>query len=641
MSIKKFLPTPRWALRGNVRWAWWCWEPIDHFRRCSTSYVLSDSEWMNEWYEHIHSEDTVKRMSELGINIAVTHFFKGMGKEFEKNEMQRTKELTKHCHNHGIRVIGYTQLGSLYYETFLSENKECKNWTRLDPHGNPMFWCGQYFRLVPCINNIEWINYVKEIIKYGILDIKLDGFHFDNTYGSDCHCPICKNLFKKYLKSKYKTEIREKFGICDFENIEIPNLSSKSVEWREIHQGILQEWILFRAHRLTEVYKELNSYIKTMNRNAVMLGNYSAFCRGAGWCPKNGESLPELFATHDYTFAENENAPGVDANNIVTHQIKAFKLARAGDILVFSTSAVRDKINWKPETIALDLSEAAAFGSIPGSTWALRPNYIEGETFAIDSLELSEILKRYMLFFKKHRELYANAKENPDIAILHCEKSLAFDSFNAWKSRFGMEEILIANHIPYRIIFDQNFTELSNTKLLIISDSKCIPDALCKKVILFVTKGGKLLLTGQSGAFTEHFGQRFNNAFSKMLEHPNVIFLPHSPEKVDMKTSEQRNVPLPLSAGEIINAVRHLYKPSFSIETTNSVAVELTNLPDKRTVLHVINYAAKNQGNVNVKIKFETDIKVLKMLSPDRNEKIFNEVRQINFDVRVYSVLCW
>jgi hypothetical protein len=106
--MNKILPTPQWALPGNARWAWWCWEPIDHYRRSGLQYAPNGSEWLEDWYQMIHDKNTVKMMADLGVNIAVTHYFKGMGIDFEKPEMERTAKLAEICHKYGIRVIGYT-----------------------------------------------------------------------------------------------------------------------------------------------------------------------------------------------------------------------------------------------------------------------------------------------------------------------------------------------------------------------------------------------------------------------------------------------------------------------------------------------------------------------------------------------------
>lgn len=637
--LKKMIPTPHWAQRGNIRWAWWCWEPIDHYQRTGINLAQSSSEWLLKWYDRIHSEETVKMMAEMGINLAVTHFFKGMGKKFEEPEMERTKKLVQLCHKHGIYVIGYTQLGSIYNEIFPQEKKNVKNWVCRDKEGRLQSYFDNYWRWIPCIYSKEWIEYVKGMIYYGTEKIKLDGFHFDNTSSRPCYCNECKKRFSLYLQEKYATDIRERFGIASFDNINIPHSYSNSNQHipEVIHEPLRQEWIFFRSERLIAVYADLNSYIKSLNPEAVMLGNYSCWCHGVGWSDDRGIWIPDIFATHDYVFAENENVPGVDEDGIITHQIKALKMARAGNLPVFSTTGVRNKDNWDTDAFAIDIAEAAAFGGVPGSTWALRP--VHGK-FAIDNPEYAHLLKKYMHFLKTHSDLYCDATEDADVAILHCEHSFAWDAMECWESRVGMEEILIAYHIPYRIIFDKDINLTEDINLLIIPDIKCISDELVKKIVEFVHCNGKVLITGESGWYKEDFGERECNAFKNIFDYESVIYLPEAPEKAAFKTKSQRKVPLPQGIDKIIKSIEKLYKPVFKIDAPKTTAIEITMLPDKCRVIHIINYANKGNRAVKITITCPESIKKASIYSPDVNDvKNIQILLPFTIDVQTYCIV--
>jgi len=613
--------------------------------------ALSGSEWLDNWYDRIHDEETVKMMADMGINVAVTHFFKGMGQRFEQPQMDRTKDLVEKCHKHGIRVIGYTQFGSIFYETFLSEKEEARDWACKDPDGRPLTWCSTYWRWEPCANSEGWLEYLKNIVAYGLKEVRLDGCHFDNSHFGPCYCERCKRLFREYLRSRYTDpgSIRRRFGIDNFDHVEFPvsplreahDASRVKVVCPEIHEPVHQEWMRFRAKRFAEVYSDLNRHIKALNPEVVMLGNYSRWCRGPGWVDANGSRLPDVFPCHDYVFVENENVAGVGENGIVTHQIKALKMARAGNIPAFSTTGVRDRSNWKAETLAIDLAEAAVFGSVPGTTWALRPCYKEGKRFGVDVPEYKDVLGKYMGFFEKHSDLYVDAEEHADAAVLHCANSLALDPINCWRSRFGIEEILRAGHVPYRIIFDRDFSASSVVPVLIVADNGCMPDDLCEAIMGFVERGGKLLVTGRSGEFTETFGERTESIFKGILKHKNVAYLPDAPEKADLKEESQREAPVPAGAGRIISALDTFYGRSVSTDAPATVALERTRLPDGRELLHLINYGYEREKTQKVMLKPRRSPSKAVVFSPDTDAEGELGVKDgaMSVELNIYSVV--
>ena len=42
-----------------------------------------------------HSEDTVRKMKKAGVNLVITHFYKGFGFEIEKEEMEETRRFAE------------------------------------------------------------------------------------------------------------------------------------------------------------------------------------------------------------------------------------------------------------------------------------------------------------------------------------------------------------------------------------------------------------------------------------------------------------------------------------------------------------------------------------------------------------------
>ena len=123
-----------------------------------------------------------------------------------------------------MKADTYVQWGSLMYETFFAEEPRAEHWIQRDEAGKPIMLCYGYqqsFRYQPCFANQEYIDYLKKVIHYAIVEVKTDFIHLDNfglnSEPDSCHCPQCVNGFRKFLRTKYTAELlRERLG---FENV--------------------------------------------------------------------------------------------------------------------------------------------------------------------------------------------------------------------------------------------------------------------------------------------------------------------------------------------------------------------------------------------------------------------------------------
>ena len=104
-------------------WSYWNHEPADHLRRMGYSRpsVFTVGEWLPQWYDRLHGEELISKVADCGVDTVYSHFFKGFGIKHEHAEMERTKEFAKIAHRHGVKVLGYCQFNSLYYEAMLDE----------------------------------------------------------------------------------------------------------------------------------------------------------------------------------------------------------------------------------------------------------------------------------------------------------------------------------------------------------------------------------------------------------------------------------------------------------------------------------------------------------------------------------------
>ena len=137
------------------------WEPMFHRTRGGNWRVNE-----KEFYDKEHSEETARQLAADGINFVTMHFYKGMGLEVEKPDMEDTKRFIKHCHKHGIKVGTYTQWGTFWNELFLKEHPDALDFCQRDQFGQPSFYSEigfSYHRYRVCATNKKFREFLKKV----------------------------------------------------------------------------------------------------------------------------------------------------------------------------------------------------------------------------------------------------------------------------------------------------------------------------------------------------------------------------------------------------------------------------------------------------------------------------------------------
>lgn len=491
-------------------WSWWGWEPIEHnIRFGGPSYTVDGgSWWAPKWYDRLHREELVQKMSGLGINLAVTHFFKGFGLKSERPQWERTGALVRLAHGHGVKVLGYCQLGSLYYETFLAEEPGAEAWALRTIDGSLKPYEGaQYYRWRPCINHPEFRAYIKRAVSIGLGEVGLDGFNFDNCSNPACYCDHCTALFRAWLGRRYREPL-PLFGINSFDHVRQPPAPAKA---DQVHDPLVRAWIRWRCEALAAFLGEVAGHARGLKADAILMANPSHPC-GASDTALRGV-WPVWLGRHlDLMIAENANEPEV-AGDLMVSQIRAHKNAAAVGYRAVPTTWAEGpgrlgaadasvRLAQTPSAIRLQIAEAAANGGIPGSNWATRP-LGGGDGMRIDRPEFAAALDQYLGFVRKHKDLIFSGRPLGDVAVLHAFPSLAFNGQHAMDQIAAAEEVLIRAGLQWGVVFDDNLDRLENFSVLILAGQTHLSDAACDAVRRFVHGGGAVVMLGENGRYDD------------------------------------------------------------------------------------------------------------------------------------------
>jgi len=617
------------ATNYAVYWAWWGWEPWEHNRRAggTTGAVDRSSHWLHPWYGRLHTEETVELMAKLGVNMAVTHFFKGFGLEHERAEQQRTARLVQLAHKHGIRVIGYCQFRSLYYETFMLEEPSAESWIQRDPLGQPIGWNKQYFRWIPCINSREFRAYTKRAVRVGLEEIRLDGFNFDNCISGPCYCPRCQTAFREWMIRRF-SEPRDLFGIGTLAGVRLP---PSPKETSRVTDPLTRAWLRWRCECLDDFAADITGYARSLRPDAILMAN-PGYPTGATsvtrsvWPAQVGQHLNMMIA-------ENSSSPEMLDDKIIS-QIRAYRhgiavgyrpvsTTWAGDVGREASTEASAALPQTPQMVKLQVAEAAANRGVPGANWALRP--LGGsDRMRIDLPELREALAQYLHFVRQHESLWLNAAPISDVAVLRSFPSGAFDPQESWDRTATAEEILIRGGFSWGAAFDEKLDVLKGSSVLVLAGQTHLAARTCEAIRAFAAAGGGVVILGDAARWDDN-GMLYEPSPLAELNGPRVIRMEVDTPKNDRRAGHTVCIALPKQWRAVAAAVEKMSDGRLTARLHGSTTVALSafRTQDDRLAVHLVNYAApKAAGPLRVELgRAWCDRRSARLLTPEGDDR--------------------
>ena len=504
------------ALLATV-WTYWNHEPADHLRRMSYSSpsVFTIGEWMPQWYERLHGKELIAKAADLGVDTVYCHFFKGFGLRHEHAEIGRTKEFAKIAHARGVKVLGYCQFNSLYYEALLNEVPDLEKWTVRKIDGSIGTYGDHYYRWSPCVESREFIDYLKKAIRCGIEEVGLDGFHFDNSYPRDCHCERCQAAFREWLAVNVSNP-RETCGLADFRHVRIPPKYDPQSVGPEMHDP-MQIWRQkFRHVQLARFHKEIFDFVKSFGADKLVLHN-PAF--GRGRFDTIGVDVAMQPESCDFMMAENGRFIREEQDGKLVTQTAAYKLGRRFGFRVFNSSwlTVRE-VDWMEPHVGIPrdadsilrfCAEGMIYGDIAGCPWLVRSTKKGREVILDDPLQ-EELAGRVFKFYKANRERLYDTVPSARTHLLY-----ATDTFYGWSGIPGgyasfqdAVEKLNGEAVPYVIAAEGDILTMKRGDLLVLPDVRNLSRRLYDAIATAGARGVKVLPLGLAGLYDENGMER-------------------------------------------------------------------------------------------------------------------------------------
>ena len=609
-----------------------------------------------ETYERAQSEEVMRRLRDQGVEVFHTHLYKGFGMAAEKPEMEDAVRAAAIAHRLGLKVDSYIQWNTMMYETFFAEEPRAENWVQRDAYGRPIlltYGYQQSYRYRPCFKNQEYLDYLKKIVRFAVEDVKTDFIHFDNfdlnAEPDSCRCPWCVRGFRAFLKEKYTPARRkERFGFENVDYVNPPQWNQQNPPGRMeiIFDPAIQEWIDFRCQFMAGALRQMAEYAKSMNPEVVIEVNPHGITGGnRAW--EAGLDHARILKSTQVFWTEEENQPGLLADGRLITKIRSYKLARTFDNILLTYISRAE----------LDMAECLAFN----------------QTIAYAGNDpLTPAMRKYIAFYRKHRDLYTGTTDDAAVALLRSYPSIAYNQPRAQLSAILAEQALIQGHIPFRLIFDEHLADLSAHSVVVLPDSECLSDAQIASVRRFVERGGGLVAIGRSGLYDEWRRVRLKPGLAGLVDAqppardyeervrrtaaagapvrkeagagrvaylPGMAFDGPLPEMGNFFRIDSRFWKRPANAKDLIESVRWAARDRVPI-TVEAADHVIANLVSKggRQMLHVVNYKAR-QGSVE-DVRVVAAAKPATIYSPDTDAPQALEPGA-PFRVKTYAIVVW
>jgi hypothetical protein len=573
------------------------WDSMPIFQRRRGGQPLGQE----EQYRREHTEEAVVKLKDLGVTMAVIHFYKGFGLAAEKEHMDEARKLAALCKKHGLRVGVYVG-STIAYETFLAERPDAQDWLVGRFLGRPVTYGEQLFRRRVYFMHPGYREYMKSVLRIAVQELKADLIHFDNTSLQArpeifVH-PLAVEDFRTFLRNKYAPEaLARRLGFSDVRYVEPP-------EWDRpftvLTDPLMQEWADFRCHQLAAYYQEMGDYIRGLNPEVAVENNPHSGISGRNTVWQEGVDYPRLLGPLDVVWTEEGNEAGVRSGVLVS-KIRTYKMARLLNNRVFTyTGGARNG--------RLAMAEAMAYNRM---TLGMVGGMLAGEQLPAEQ-------RAYVKFYRDHFENYQDLESRADVAVLHSYASMAYSNDLPWLSSMLLEQALIQARVPFDIIFDDNLKDLSRYRVLALADQECLSDEQLALIRKFVDGGGGLVATGDTALYNQ-WRQRRRESGLKDVQAVYVPKVEPAVPKPPAASATSEYWKLPLNAGEMIAAVRQAAGGALSLEAKAppTVTAEVYEQKDKRRLLvHLVNYDAAPVGNIAVSVTAPAVEKVM-LLSPD------------------------
>ena len=613
------LEAPRWAQKGLFRFLGLDAGPLEVAKAFFTAREQPSSPPTIQAYSDFYNDETLHLLKIANINWIRVTWSVGFSPKEETPQQEMLKDFIVKCHSEDIKVSAHLSISNLFGENIFAAQPQSRDWIQVTPNGSPLLYLGSEKSFLVCLNNPNWIDYLKKRIDRA-LEAEVDGFHFDGI-PSACCCDLCIEKFRSYSNSV--------LGVAhDIPPLNLNEKDSKGGEEKD--KKILPEvWEQFPHATLAHAMVEIHRYVSgkkfglTISASAhghpvneagnvlSVQGSKQPGYWGRQWVSNSG------FYKYFYTLGGGKKPLQIEKGNLPTggdlHQSK--DLHQAGDS--FTPLSL--------ESYHLAIAEAVAFqGNLDVG---LRGHFLTDLYFRERrALNLWKGIGIYNQFIRDYEEYLVDTESITHTAVLVSGSDwlVSFNRIFMEGCRIPFDVVLVGASHPTLLGLDRY-------RLLVIPDGGRIGARSFEALKDYVAGGGNLICLGHNEIYdgAVHSGKNRTLAQSlgftpsseegegveKGYGHGTILFFPSS---IDIYLKENQK-----ARTDLTNSIDRLQGESvLRLQGPDWIVGSLLQQRERgRMVLHLLNYSSKSVGGIGVRIKLPDDFvkeRKICLVSPDQ-----------------------
>ena len=294
----------------------------------------------------------------------------------------------------------------------------------------------------------------------------------------------------------------------------------------EIRDPVVQEWCRWRQNLLLGVFSELRRHIKEVKPDAVVCANPQPF-RNSGAAVSLSMNIYRFAQNMDVLLMQSDNFPEVTGDGQIRNRVRDLKIAReVGRPIVALCDSDAKVTEARERHYLLPLMEDLVWGGIPTDRTIISPKPVPGFVDRGMIERRRPLLAAFNAFARSHRAALKSPSCLP-VRLLWTPDSIGF-SERAHLGLAAAEEIFLRNKVPFGYVISTEERPLDvppDCEVVVVPDQVCLSDAQVAAIVAYVKRGGKLVVTGDSGRYDDWNAQRLENPLLAQTSGlPNVVF---------------------------------------------------------------------------------------------------------------------
>jgi len=576
---------PTWLKTGKVCFSRWDGGRIEAAKGFLSGWAFFNPPWPDivdatvRWYDL----DTVDLAVRMGYNFVWLTMSNGFSVEQESGHWRVLKRYVDECHRRGIKVAAYQSLTNMFVDDMFVRVPESKGWQLLGPDGQPVpygaAWykkMGRVTRVLADVSRPEWRTYLKRRIDAAI-DLGFDALEWDNVTYSIGGDQRSRDRYAQFLSN---------------------NRFQDNPDLR----------ILYQHEELRRVFRELLDHARKRKPDMVTFCNLhrSTFTVGRATTVLTTEDGKEP-GYYD-TAANRPSGQGDIKDADMRDDVKPVYVDEPVDIAGESFKPERLRSNlgllrclkglsegWKPILVEyggrrkgdrfLNQMPPLAFQLSVGECNAALcgfQGFQEGRALLDLYQRRPEVMRivdaaaEAHRFVKEHAQEIVGAEYVADVAIV----------LDARVQGAALCDRLAKSNVQYAVLFEDRIRldVLKRYQRVVVLDAQLLSDVAVGALVAYAEQGGRLMVTGNSGAMTE-WGQ---------LRADNPLARPGRYTYFGKDADE----------GELVRLLLDGVRPSFDVVGCPYVLFVLTRSKDAASgtfTAHLLNYHKRPLKDVRVR----------------------------------------